>query len=111
VPNYKSSCYSLYHQVASIAEIKYRNNVRKLNILTIITKIFALEHIKIRTKKQLGITAAAAILCVCLLFLTIGSFIVNTNMQQQALAQLPDHSYTPHTGIIHQVPDRVTLSP
>jgi hypothetical protein len=68
-----------------------------------------LEHIKIRTKKQLGI--AAAILCVCLLFLTIGSFIVNTNMQQQALAQLPDHSYTPHTGIIHQVPDRVTLAP
>jgi hypothetical protein len=77
-----------------------------------IAKIPALEHIKIRTKKQLGIAAAVAILSVyLLLFLTIGSFIVNTNMQQQALAQLPDHSYTPHTGIIHQVPDRVTLSP
>jgi hypothetical protein len=75
-------------------------------------KISALEHIRIGTKKQLGIAAAvAAILSVCLLFLTIGSFIVNANMQQQALAQIPDNSYTPHTGIIHQTPDRVTLSP
>ena len=96
----------------NLVEIKYRYNVWKINILTIFAKISALEHIRIGTKKQLRIAAAvAAILSVCLLFLTIGSFIVNTNMQQQALAQIPDNSYTPHTGIIHQVPDRVTLSP
>ncbi|HEY9490892.1 MAG TPA: hypothetical protein VIP56_02825, partial [Nitrososphaeraceae archaeon] len=66
------------------------------------------DYIKIATIKTS--IAAAAILSICLLlFLTISSFIVNTNMQQQALAQIPDNSYTPHTGIIHQVPDRVTL--
>ena len=94
--------------VYNLVEIKY---VWKINMLTIFGKIPALEHIKIGTEKA-SIAAAAAILSVCLLlFLTIGSFIVNTNMQQQALAQIPDHSYTPHTGIIHQTPDRVTLSP
>jgi hypothetical protein len=96
----------------NLVEIKYRHNVLKINILTIFGKIPALEHIKIGTEKASTAAAAAAILSVCLLlFLTIGSFIVNTNMQQQALAQIPDHSYTPHTGIIHQTPDRVTLSP
>jgi hypothetical protein len=69
-----------------------------------------LEHIKIGTEKA-SIAAAAAILSVCLLlFLTIGSFIINTKMRQ-ASAQLPDHLYTPHTGIIHQTPERVTLVP
>jgi hypothetical protein len=70
-----------------------------------------LEHIKTGKKKQFGIAAVAILSVYLLVFLTIGSFIVSTNMQQQAFAQLPDHSYTPHTGIIHQVPERVTLSP
>ena len=69
-----------------------------------------MEYVTLGMKK-LRIAAAIVILSVCLLFLTIGSFIVNTNMQQQALAQLPDHSYTSHTGIIHQTPERVTLLP
>jgi hypothetical protein len=58
-----------------------------------------MEFIKIRTK--LGITTA--ILSVC-------SFIVSTKIMQ-ASAQLPDHLYAPHTGIIHQTPERVTLVP
>jgi hypothetical protein len=29
----------------------------------------------------------------------------------QALAQPPDHLNTPHTGIVHQIPERVTLVP
>ena len=94
----------------NLIETNFRNNIQKINILTIFAKIAVFDYIKIaRINASI---AAAAILSVCLLlFLTIGSFIVNTNMQQQALAQLPDHSYTPHTGIIHQVPDRLTLSP
>lgn len=51
----------------------------------------------------------AAILSVCLLF-SIGSFIVSTKTMQ-ASAQLPDHLYTPHAGVIHQTPERVTLVP
>jgi len=93
----------------NLIEANFRNNIRKINILTIFAKIAVFDYIKIATIK--ASIAAAAILSICLLFLTIGSFIVNTNMQQQALAQLPDHSYTPHTGIIHQVPERLTLSP
>ena len=64
-----------------------------------------MEFIKIR--KKLGITTA--ILSVCLLF-SIGSFIVSTKIMQ-ASAQLPDHLYAPHTRIIHQTPERVTLVP
>jgi len=66
-----------------------------------------MECIKMRTKK--ASIAAATILSVCLLF-SIGSFIVSTKMMQ-ASAQLPDHLYTPHTGVIHQTPERVTLVP
>jgi hypothetical protein len=94
----------------NLIEAKFRINIRNINILIIFAKIAVFDYIKIATIK--ASIAAAAILSICLLlFLTIGSFIVNTNMQQQALAQLPDHSYTPHTGIIHQVPERLTLSP
>jgi hypothetical protein len=92
-----------------LIERNFRKNIRKINILTIFAKIAELDYIKIATIK--ASIAAAAILSLCLFFLTICSFIVNTNMHQQALAQLPDHSYTPHTGIIHQVPERLTLSP
>ncbi|HZD82612.1 MAG TPA: hypothetical protein VE076_07025, partial [Nitrososphaeraceae archaeon] len=77
-----------------LIERNFRNNIQKINILTIFAKIAVLDYIKIATVKA-SIAAAAAILSICLLFLTIGSFIVNINMQQQALAQLPDHSYTP----------------
>jgi hypothetical protein len=63
-----------------------------------------MEFIKIRTK--LGITT---VISVCLLF-SIGSCIVSTKIMQ-ASAQLPDHLYTPHTGIIHQTPERLTLVP
>lgn len=66
-----------------------------------------MDYVKKRTKKSS--IAAATILSVCLL-LSIGSFIVSTKMRQ-ASAQLPDHLYTPHTGIIHQTPERVTLVP
>jgi hypothetical protein len=59
-------------------------------------------------KKGMKLEIAAIIISVCLLLL-IGSFIINTKMQ--ALAQLPDHLYTPHTGIVHQIPGRVTLIP
>lgn len=44
---------------------------------------------------------------ICLLLSIIGC--VSTTMQ--ALAQPPDHLYTPHTGIAHQIPERVTLVP
>ena len=59
-------------------------------------------------KKGMKLEIAAIIISVCLLLL-IGSFIINTKMQ--VLAQLPDHLYTPHTGIVHQIPGRVTLIP
>lgn len=59
-------------------------------------------------KKVMKLRIAAIIISVCLLLL-IGSFIINTKMQ--ALAQLPDHLYTPHTGIVHQIPGRLTLIP
>ena len=59
-------------------------------------------------KKGMKLEIAAIIISVCLLLL-IGSFIINTKMQ--ALAQLPDHLYTQHTGIVHQIPGRVTLIP
>ncbi len=60
-------------------------------------------------KKVMKLGIVAIIISVCLLLL-IGSFIINTKMQ--ALAQLPaDHLYTPHTGIVHQIPGRVTLIP
>jgi len=66
-----------------------------------------MKYIKMRTKK-VSITAAT-ILSVCLLF-SLGSFIVSTKMMRVS-AQLPDHLYTPHTGIIHQIPERLTLIP
>jgi hypothetical protein len=66
-----------------------------------------MEYIKIRTKK--ASIAAATILSVYLMF-SIGSLIVSTKMMH-ASAQLPDHLYTPHTGIIHQTPERLTIVP
>lgn len=56
--------------------------------------------------KKLGISAI--IISVFLLF-PIGSFIASTKFMQAASAQLPDQLYTPHTGIIHQTPERLTL--
>jgi hypothetical protein len=64
-----------------------------------------MEFIKLGTR-NIGI--AVFLISVCLL-LVIGSFTVNTTMQ--ALAQPPDHLYTPHTGIVHQIPERITLVP
>jgi hypothetical protein len=71
-----------------------------------------MKYIKLG-KNKIGTTGSSIIiLSVCLLFL-IGSFIFSTKtMIQSASAQQPDtHLYTPHTGIIHQIPDRVTLVP
>jgi hypothetical protein len=65
-----------------------------------------MEYIEMGDKK-LGISAI--IISVFLLF-SIGSFIVGT-MQVASAQLLPDHSYTPHTGVIHQTPERLTLVP
>ena len=69
-----------------------------------------MKYIKLGTKK-IGTAGTIIILSVCLLF-SIGNFISSTKtMIQAASAQQPDHLYTPHTGIIHQIPEGVTLSP
>ena len=69
-----------------------------------------MKYIKLGNKK-IGTAGTIIILSVCLLF-SIGNFISSTKtMIQAASAQQPDHLYTPHTGIIHQVPERLTLSP
>jgi hypothetical protein len=69
-----------------------------------------MEYIKLG-KEKIGTTGSIIIFSICLLFL-IGSFILSTKtMMQAASAQLPDHSYTPHTGILHQIPERLTLVP
>jgi hypothetical protein len=70
-----------------------------------------MKYIKLGTKKIGTAGTIIIILSVCLLF-SIGNFILSTKtMIQAASAQQPDHLYTPHTGIIHQIPERVTLSP
>ena len=69
-----------------------------------------MKYIKLGNKK-IGTAGTIIILSVCLLF-SIGNFISSTKtMIQAASAQQPDHLYTPHTGIIHQIPERVTLVP
>ena len=69
-----------------------------------------MKYIKLG-KKKIGTAGTIIILSVCLLF-SIGNFILSTKtMIQVASTQQPDHLYTPHTGIIHQIPERVTLSP
>ena len=69
-----------------------------------------MKYIKL-AKKKIGTAGTIIILSVCLLF-SIGNFISSTKtMMQAASAQQPDHLYTPHTGIIHQIPERVTLVP
>ena len=57
-----------------LIERNFRNNIQKINILTIFAKIAVFDYIKIATIK--ASIAAAAILSICLLFLTIGSFII-----------------------------------
>ena len=69
-----------------------------------------MKYIKLGNKK-IGTAGTIIILSVCLLF-SIGNFISSTKtMIQAASAQQPDHLYAPHTGIIHQIPERVTLVP
>jgi hypothetical protein len=69
-----------------------------------------MKYIKLG-KKKIGTAGTIIILSVCLLF-SIGNFILSTKtMIQVASAQQPDHLYTPHTGIIHQIPERMTLVP
>jgi hypothetical protein len=69
-----------------------------------------MKYIKL-AKKKIGTAGTIILLSVCLLF-SIGNFILSIKtMIQAASAQQPDHLYTPHTGIIHQIPERVTLSP
>ena len=70
-----------------------------------------MKYIKLGTKKIGTAGTIIIILSVCLLF-SIGNFILSTKtMIQAASAQQPDHLYTPHTGIIHQIPERVALVP
>ena len=70
-----------------------------------------MKYIKLAKKKIGTAGTIIIILSVCLLF-SIGNFISSTKtMIQAASAQQPDHLYTPHTGIIHQIPERGTLVP
>ena len=71
-----------------------------------------MKYIKLGTKKIGTAGTIIIILSVCLLLFSIGNFISSTKtMIQAASAQQPDHLYTPHTGIIHQIPERMTLVP
>jgi len=70
-----------------------------------------MKYIKLGTKKIGTAGTIIIILSICSLF-SIGNFILSTKtMIQAASAQQPDHLYTPHTGIIHQVPEELTLVP
>ena len=70
-----------------------------------------MKYIKLGTKKIGTAGTIIILLSVCLLF-SIGNFILSIKtMIQAASAQQPDHLYTPHTGIIHQVPEELTLVP